>query len=154
MSRKDIQAVVFDMGGTLYDTPREIVIMTRFILRELGIKTAIDISDGLLADLSHICNASEVKAIVKKDFLPVHPSLKTCFSEDKYMQFILAGGEDYELLFTGPENIIELVKERSSCPVTIIGEIAKGPSGRIDIIGNNGEINIFESIGWDHFNHE
>jgi thiamine-monophosphate kinase len=124
------------------------------ILRELGVKTAIDISDGLLADLSHICDASQVKATVKKDLVPVHPLLKSCFSEDKYTQFILTGGEDYELLFTAPGSIIELVKEKISCPVTTIGEITGGAPGQVDVVDNANETNGLKSMGWDHFSHE
>jgi thiamine-monophosphate kinase len=123
-------------------------------LRGLGIKTAIDISDGLLADLSHICSASKVKAVVNKDLVPVHPSLKSCFSKEKYMQFILAGGEDYELLFTAPGHIIEQVKERMSSPVTVIGEIVSGTPGQVEIVDSDGKINTFEFNGWDHFKHE
>lgn len=124
------------------------------ILRELGVKTAIDISDGLLADLSHICDASRVKAIVNKDLVPVHPLLKSCFPEDKYIQFILTGGEDYELLFTATESIIEQVKERISCPVTIIGEITGGVPGQVDVVDNAHKTTRFKSTGWDHFSHE
>jgi thiamine-monophosphate kinase len=123
-------------------------------LRALGVKTAIDISDGLLADLSHICSASKIKAIINKDLVPVHPSLKSCFLEEKYMQFILAGGEDYELMFTAPGNIIEDVKKRISSPVTIIGEIVAGTPGQVEMVNSIGKIYTFELKGWDHLKHE
>jgi thiamine-monophosphate kinase len=121
------------------------------ILRGLGVKTAIDISDGLIADLSHICSASRVEAIVMQDLIPVHPMLKSCFQENIYKKFIFNGGEDYELLFTAPEHIIEQVKKKISCPVTVIGEIADGMPGQVSIIEDSTKTIIQQPSGWDHF---
>ena len=74
MSPKDIQAVVFDMGGTLYDTPREIVIMTRFILRELGITLFDDYTDkqilSLTKSLDEVFDKRLVKSNVDSHWLP------------------------------------------------------------------------------------
>lgn len=121
------------------------------ILKELGVKAAIDISDGLIADLSHICVASGVEAVIRQDFIPVHPLLKSCFPENVYNSFILNGGEDYELLFTAPETIIEHVKKRISCPVTVIGKITDGTPGQVSIGDGSREAIIQQPSGWDHF---
>jgi thiamine-monophosphate kinase len=121
------------------------------ILRELGVKTAIDISDGLIADLSHICSISRVEAVIRQDLLPVHPMLKSCFPENVYKKFILNGGEDYELLFTAPGHIMEQVIKKISCPVTVIGEIADGMPGQVSIIEDSTKTIIQQPSGWDHF---
>jgi thiamine-monophosphate kinase len=121
------------------------------ILRELGVRTAIDISDGLIADLKHICDASRVEAVIRQNLIPVHPLLKSCFPENVYNKFILNGGEDYELLFTAPERIIEQVKKKITCPVTVIGKIADGTPGQVSINDGSTETIIQQPSGWDHF---
>lgn len=65
--------------------------------------SAIDISDGLIQDLAHITRASEVSAEIWIDKLPISPSVKSMLPEDKAIELALIGGEDYELLFTVPE---------------------------------------------------
>ena len=121
------------------------------MLRELGVKTAIDISDGLIADLSHICSASRVEAVIRQDLIPVHPLLKSCFPENVYSKFILNGGEDYELLFTAPEYIIEQTKKKISCPISIIGKIVDGTPGQVSIGDDSTKRIIQQPSGWDHF---
>jgi len=63
---------------------------------------AIDISDGLSADLNHICQASEVGALLKKTDIPVHPLVKK-YQKENAVNFALTGGDDYELCFTVPK---------------------------------------------------
>ncbi len=60
---------------------------------------AIDISDGLSADLNHICEASQVGACLTLDAIPVHPLLKK-YKRQGALDFALSGGDDYELCFT------------------------------------------------------
>ncbi|MFC2045171.1 thiamine-phosphate kinase [Chloroflexota bacterium] len=115
-----------------------------------GVKTAIDISDGLVADLKHICQASQVSARVEIDRLPVNPIIKTNFGE-KWRELALSGGEDYELLFTASIDIIEKIKKATACPVTVIGEITGGKTGELTIIDSKGNnVNLSKS-GWEHF---
>ena len=58
----------------------------------------IDISDGLLQDLSHICKASHIGAVVAEEKLPLSPAYRSLAGQDR-TRYALAGGEDYELLF-------------------------------------------------------
>ena len=83
-----------------------------------GVKAAIDISDGLAADLRHVCRASGVGARVRAGRLPLHPAVKANFG-GRARELALGGGEDYELLFTAGEAIIGRVKESAACPVTL-----------------------------------
>lgn len=120
------------------------------ILVEYGVKAAIDISDGLISDLDHICQASQVSARVEIDRIPVLPEVKASFS-DRAIELALSGGEDYELLFTASTEIIDRVKTNVSCPVTVIGEIGAGNAGEITVVDDKGEPVSLPSKGWEHF---
>jgi thiamine-monophosphate kinase len=115
-----------------------------------GIKAAIDISDGLLADLRHICEASRVSARINVDSLPVHPAVTEHFRE-KARGLALSGGEDYELLFTGTAGNVENVKAAAKLPVTAIGEITAGTPGNIELHDALGKSIKIEKSGWQHF---
>ena len=123
------------------------------ILVEQGVKTAIDISDGLIADLDHICETSQVSARIKVARLPVHPLVKTNFPN--YQQLALYGGEDYELLFTADKEIIRQAKQALNCPVTVIGDITdeKLPQ-RVTAVDSKGNIIHYKRGGWEHFRDE
>jgi thiamine-monophosphate kinase len=120
------------------------------LLVENGVKAGIDISDGLIADLGHICKASRVGAVVNLESLPIKSEVKEAFGS-KAFEMALSGGEDYQLLFTGEKEIIESVGRVSSYPVTIIGEITAKNAGRITIIGEEGKRVRPQKTGWDHF---
>jgi len=119
-------------------------------LLKLGVKAAIDVSDGLIADLAHVCKASKVSATINKGLVPVHPILKTHFPGD-CERMALAGGEDYELLFTASNKVIEKVKQSLSCPVTVIGEITKGTPGEMKVVDDAGRTLGWQNKGWEHF---
>ena len=120
------------------------------LLIKYGIKTAIDISDGLLADLRHVCEASKVSARIDADLLPVHPAAVESFGE-KARGLALSGGEDYELLFTGPAAAIDSVRAEMKCPVTVIGEIIAGEPGKIKLFDARGKTIKVNKTGWQHF---
>ncbi len=120
------------------------------LLVEQGVKTAIDISDGLVADLRHICRASKVSARVEIERMPVHPLVKANFG-DKSITMALSGGEDYELLFTANDEIIDRIKSATSCPVTVIGEITAGKAGEVTPVDKNGKPFNLRQAGWEHF---
>ena len=122
------------------------------ILIKQGVKTAIDISDGLIADLDHICELSEVNAKMKIEQVPVHPVVIANFTN--YEELALSGGEDYELLFTAGESTIARVKQALNCPVTVIGEITKEKlPARVTVVDSKGNIIPYKKSGWEHFKH-
>lgn len=121
-----------------------------WLLVEQGVKTAIDISDGLVSDLSHVCKASQVSARVEVGRLPVHPAVSANFG-DRALELALSGGEDYELLFTASAEDIGRVKEAASCPVTVIGEIMADKPGKVNLVDRNGEPFQLRKTGWQHF---
>ncbi|MCJ7654159.1 MAG: AIR synthase-related protein, partial [Dehalococcoidia bacterium] len=115
-----------------------------------GVRAAIDISDGLIADLTHICKASKVSAKINKDSVPIHPVLQSNFKSD-CQQLALSGGEDYELLFTASSQVINQVKQAISCPVTVIGEIIEETPGQVTLSDATGKNIPWEQGGWEHF---
>jgi len=118
------------------------------LLVEQGVKTAIDISDGLVADLNQICKASKVGARIDANRVPVEPMVKAGFG-DRALELALAGGEDYELLFTAKAEVIARIKKADPCPVTAIGEITAGQG--VTVIDRRGKPLKMTGAGWEHF---
>ncbi|MFK8042849.1 MAG: thiamine-phosphate kinase [Congregibacter sp.] len=99
--------------------------------------SAIDVSDGLLADLGHIAEASKVCVCVDSALIPLSQALKTIVSTEQALSWALGGGEDYRLCFTLPESVP--VPEGS----TRIGCVESGSGVRCDAAG--------EIHGYRHF---
>jgi thiamine-monophosphate kinase len=119
-------------------------------LARRGVRAAIDISDGLLADLGHVCAASKVGAMVRVNAVSIHPLVQEAFGKEA-VKMALTGGEDYELLFTAGERIIDDVKAAlgSGSPVTVIGEITAAAG--VVLLGEDGKPYHIDGHGWDHF---
>lgn len=114
----------------------------------------IDVSDGLVADLGHVCTASGVGAELVADRLPLSPALRAAFAPAACRDFALAGGDDYELCFCAPaarEAAIGAVAARAGCTVTRIGRITAAPGVRT--VDARGVAIIVERPGWEHFTH-
>ena len=120
------------------------------ILVEQGVRTAIDISDGLVADLDHICESSKVNAKINVEQVPVHPVVAAHFPDSQ--ELALSGGEDYELVFTADKTTIARAKRALSCPVTVIGDITEEElPTRVLVVDSEGTIIPYKKRGWDHF---
>jgi thiamine-monophosphate kinase len=115
-----------------------------------GVMAAIDISDGLLADLQHVCGASHVGARIRAQDLPLHPFLLKHFPE-KALQYALAGGEDYELLFCADAKKVAALKGELQHPVSVIGEIGLFPPGSVEVLDEEGRDLMPAFRGWEHF---
>ncbi|MBI4302855.1 MAG: thiamine-phosphate kinase [Chloroflexi bacterium] len=120
------------------------------ILVEYGVKAAIDISDGLVADLGHICESSQVGARIEVDRVPLHPAAKANFG-DRAIELALSGGEDYELLFAAPAATIDKVKAAATCPITVVGEIVVDKTNKVTLVDEKGRPLSLQRAGWDHF---
>ena len=118
-------------------------------LARTGIRAAIDISDGLVGDLSKLCEASDVGAVVRGHEVPTSDALRSRFPVD-WLSPALTGGEDYELLFTGPEVAVREASEAVDVPVTIIGEIVDASRG-VSVVDADGDAIEADRGGWDHF---
>jgi thiamine-monophosphate kinase len=120
-------------------------------------RSAIDISDGLLADLGHILERSRVAAEIEFDALPMPLFLRSlCISnsgDEKIVQrCVLAGGDDYELCFTAPvarRAEIEQTSAALALPLTRIGKIVQGCG--CTVYAADGSAMQIKEPGYDHF---
>jgi thiamine-monophosphate kinase len=114
--------------------------------------SAIDISDGVLADLGHILDASRLAARLDFSALPVSPVLRGHLQHPLAKQCALSGGDDYELCFTASAahhaEILDIAA-RLKLPLTRIGTIAAG-LGCLVLDAAGDPLNI-EASGYDHF---
>ncbi len=95
----------------------------------------MDISDGLVGDLQHICAASRVGAALEAAAVPLSPAARAALASDGgLVESVLAGGDDYELLFTAPpaaETALARLGRRLGLPLTRIGRIGRGAGVRV-----------------------
>lgn len=113
-----------------------------------GVRCAMDVSDGLIADLSKLCQASGVAARVEAARVPVDPALGEAMP-DEALQLALNGGEEYRLLFTGPPSVVQRVVGEMH-QAAVIGEITADAPGRVTVVDSAGEEVPVVSSGWDH----
>jgi len=125
---------------------------------KLGLKllelanSAIDISDGLLADLGHVLQASGVGAEIHLDAVPISETLRAYWQEDAARHAALAGGDDYELCFTAKaaqHTAIVHLGKRLKLPLSCIGTITREP-GLIVLDADHHALDI-QGSGFDHF---
>jgi thiamine-monophosphate kinase len=131
------------------DFPRPRVLAGQ-ALREYA-SAAIDISDGLLADLGHICQASNVGANVVLDAIPLSDTMRKSQLFEDSIELALNGGDDYELLFTVSEDNkvgLEIALSHTSTTITCIGQI--NASQTISTTLNNKAV-LIKGSGFQHF---
>lgn len=115
--------------------------------------SAIDISDGLAADLGHVLAASEKAASINITDIPCSAVLKKYWRQKFAIDCLLAGGDDYELCFTAGQinrREIESLSAELAVPLTRIGKIHSG-AGLI-VKDTQGHDMTLEITGYDHFN--
>lgn len=113
----------------------------------------IDVSDGLLADLGHVCAASRVGAELDAALLPRSSALLDLFDESTSRDFALSGGDDYELCFTVPAQQVAAVQAdlaKLGCGATRLGRVVEGEG--ITVRDRDGHPLASRRPGWDHFN--
>lgn len=124
-------------------------------MRLVGVAhAAIDISDGLVADLAHICDRSQCAAEIEWACVPLHPSLLSV-GPDWRLPCALSGGDDYELCFTAPPSrhaAIARISEEMALPITRIGVIREGAS-LVRVLDERGGVIAPAQfgVGFDHF---
>ncbi len=129
------------MGAHLWPVPR--LAQGQWLVRRGRATAAIDISDGLSTDLTHLCREAGVSAELDAQSVPVAPGAA--------LNDALHGGEDYELLFTAPASV-RLPRAIGGVPVTRIGRIARRRAGRPQItLVTAGGRTALEPAGWQHF---
>jgi thiamine-monophosphate kinase len=119
---------------------------------------ALDVSDGLVADLRHICEVSHLAAVIEAPLVPLSPAARAALATDsERITTVLTGGDDYEILFTAPPAALDKVTELSrtlDLPITAIGRM-ESPSIRrntqITVLDESGEPLTLDRNGWTHF---
>ena len=127
--------------------------------RLIGVATAaIDVSDGLVADLGHICKASGVSASIEADRVPLSEAAREALTRDSdLLARVLGGGDDYEILFSAAatdEAAVQAAGEAAGVPVTRIGtvvEAAAGDVGAVSTVDADGRVFTLEAVGFRHF---
>ena len=145
------------------ELPRRQALIARYHLPdprvELGMKlyplvnAAMDISDGLLQDLGHICRYSDVGAEVFLENMPLSDAAKSIIQQDSaYYKDVVTGGDDYELLLTVPaknEAQLQILGDSMNLPITRIGCILEG-SGVV-CFDTSGCRVTYDCSGYRHF---
>jgi thiamine-monophosphate kinase len=111
---------------------------------------AIDISDGLVADLGHLCEASRLAAVIEGPRVPLSAAARAVLDTwPARMTTVLAGGDDYEILFTAPAQ----AGHQFAADAMAIGRMVEARAGeeRVTILDARGRPLSFERGGWSHF---
>ncbi len=111
----------------------------------------LDISDGLMADLGHVLEASGVGAEIEQSSLPVSDQLKRSFPEQAY-QWALTGGEDFELCLIAPRSAVSACLQKAAelgLSLTPVGHISIEPGLRV--VDSSGQRITGLTEGYDHF---
>ena len=131
-------------------TPR---LKTGLLLAKHRLATAmIDISDGLLQDLTHVCRASGTGALIREDHLPLSLAYRA-FAGKAGISYALSGGEDYELLFCARKQNrarVEKLRRRTSVMITRIGTCVSSKNGIVVVDSSEKPLAITHQ-GHDHF---
>ena len=119
------------------------------ILVEEGVLASMDVSDGLVDDLSKMMAASGTAAGLDAWLVPVDPTLHKAFP-GRSAQMALTGGEDYQLLYAAPQSVMRRTLARIPDAV-IIGRVLTGPPGEVTVRDQEGNHLDGLARGWDHF---
>lgn len=114
--------------------------------------SAIDISDGLLADLGHILSSSNLAAVIQLETIPHSWVWNRYAAHPQALEWLLSGGDDYELCFTAPETErkkIHTLSKELATPLTCIGKILQGEG--LSIVNSTGTVIEHTKKGYDHF---
>jgi thiamine-monophosphate kinase len=110
---------------------------------------AIDLSDGLAGDLTHILEASGVGAEIRADALPMSTAFRALSEPDGRVELQVSGGDDYELCVCLPRADVARLQRKLKLPVTEVGRIVKGKA--LAILDARGRKLAVQHFGYRHF---
>lgn len=133
--------------------PEPRIDLGQFLCKNDAASSCIDMSDGLVRDLTRLCRESRVGARIEETALPIHPGVLAWERVRRRppLEQALAGGEDYELLFTSrDEKRLDTWRDSENAPLTRIGTITDARDG-VRLVLREGTERELTSEGWDHF---
>lgn len=146
---KDERAYLADR----YRLPRPRLALGQALTQSGLANGAIDISDGLVADLGHVLEASSLAGVVETAAIPLSPAARSALAADSaLLEAVLTGGDDYELLFAvspGRSGEIADLAARLDLPLTQIGHLTAGQG--LSVRDSEGREIALPSGGWTHF---
>jgi len=146
----DSAAILIDR----YRTPRPRVSLASHLA---AIATAsVDVSDGLLADLRHLCVCSGLSAVITDPSVPMTSAARAVIDSDpKYLVTALTGGDDYEILFTAPASAaagVAGLSRMSGGAITAIGYVSTSdPHSTVTVLDESESALSLHALGWTHF---
>jgi len=148
-----------DLEGKDYIVERQLKpearkdIVELFDIYDIQPNAMIDISDGLASEIIHICKASKVGCKLYEEKIPIDPMTYETAREFGLDPTVcaLSGGEDYELLFTVPQDQYDKIKNQLD--ITIIGHITEENAG-CEMISKSGNVYPISAQGWNAFRSE
>jgi thiamine-monophosphate kinase len=125
----------------------------------IGIATAsLDISDGLVADLRHLCAVSRLSAVIEANSIPLSHAARTAIGSDaQCLATALTGGDDYEILFTASPAALTRIREfsrsfrTSITPIGRMTPLSGDGQPQVAVLDDAGRALSFASEGWTHF---
>jgi len=151
----DVSSDVMEYLRLAHLSPRLFLTEARIFATSGVVGAAIDLSDGVASDLSHICRASGVGAVLESEAIPISDELRAlCLATmDDPLHLALSGGEDYRLLVTAFPTAIEPLRDRignaTGCRLFDIGEIVAGEGVGLRL--GDGTVRTVSETGWDGF---
>lgn len=124
--------------------------------RLVGLATAmLDVSDGLVADLEHLCAESGCAAVLEAARVPLSDAARAAVDADPLrLALALTGGDDYELLFAAPADMdgaLRSLAAETGVEITAIGRLEVGEAGTVTVQDREGRVLYLPVRGWQHF---
>ena len=138
-----------------HNEPKPLIETGRIVATSRLASSMIDLSDGLLSDLGHICEESRVGALLFGSKIPLSSELKLLASRANFnpLDLALSGGEDYLLLLTVPEanthDLELLFEDNRPSPLYLIGEMTEEQG--IRMVTEDGSVEELGPKGFNHF---
>jgi thiamine-monophosphate kinase len=147
----ELAAEARDFLADRYHLPRPRIALGKALI---GVAHAmLDVSDGLVGDINHLCVVSGVAAVLEAERVPLSAAARAALAQDAtLLSLVMGGGDDYELVFAAPpgaETALAALAGALALPITRIGRIAAG--GGVQVVDGTGRRIELGATGYRHF---
>ncbi len=116
---------------------------------------ALDVSDGLMADLGHIAKRSHIDIEVRADFVPFSPQAQKLVEQEKIsIEDLITGGDDYQLALSIPADQVDAFVQGAKgrgVQASVVGTCHGKGAGQVSVVDKNGQPMTLSKAGWQHF---